>query len=218
MSNLQTPASLRKLAFQCTLRHNLKTHGFVSRQDRFQLLAEVLCMDPTYEYLKLYYAETKQLGSILKFMFAKKYFNMTDCADANAITQFYSLLRIDITNLNQEQTLQFVAFYLYLLGLNATFMPERFAILWQRDKENLCKWCSSDSVYVASANVYYTTVCCGILKLSYYDNYELDGFTTDIVTNINSYCRRCFRAMYSVQDVQEPAFPHNMYFCSLCEC
>jgi hypothetical protein len=214
MSRVHEPDTLLMLAFKHTLYNGVVTSGYVSRHDRKQLWKRLLSKEPSYDLLKIFYKETNNLGNVLQFLFTKKCVDINFHSEANALTKLYGFINKDITNLSAKQTLKFIVLYLYLNELNQTFMPEKFAVFWCKNEINLCKWCAD--VYVCSENAQYMTVCCGNLKLSYHDHYDLNDFT-EIVTDINSYCRQCFRSLYTIKDVTDHRFPYSMYFCTLCD-
>ncbi|ACH88635.1 hypothetical protein HaMNV_gp113 [Helicoverpa armigera multiple nucleopolyhedrovirus] len=208
------PYSLSLLAFKHTLHCGTPTNGYIATRTRKHLWKQLLSLEPSYEWLKIFLRETKNLGNVLKFLFANKCVEVNVWSEANALTKLYTLINKDITNLTTKQTLKFIVLYLYLNDLEISFMPEKFAVFWCKSKNNLCKWCAD--VYVSSENGRYMTECCGNLKFSHYDHYDVRNFT-NIVTNIDNYCSYCYRSLYTIMDVTNQRFPYNMYFCTLCD-
>ena len=208
--------SLQLNAFMTTLQHNIDTVGFISPQIRKRLWIDLLDEQPCYKLFKLYHKETKSLYSIMHYFFynAPKY-RFHYCNGNDAITKFYKLISLDTINLTQKQTLKLIFLYVYLQSLQTSFMPEMFAVWWCKDEHGLCKWCS-DTVCVSSEKFNYTTQCCGVLKLTFHEFDDLDKFT-QIVLNLNSYCRQCCRPLYTVKDVAHYLFPYDMYFCTVCD-
>ncbi|WBB27231.1 hypothetical protein [Mythimna sequax nucleopolyhedrovirus] len=211
---LHEPRPLSLIAFKQTLRCGTPTNDYVAPDTRKHLWKQLLSLEPSYEWLKLFLQETKNLGNVLKFLFRNKCVEINFWSEANALTKLYSLINKDITNLTSKQTLRFIVLYLYLNDLDISFMPEKFAVFWCKSINNQCKWCAD--VYVTSENGKYMTECCGNLKFSYYDHYDVGNFT-NIVTDIDSYCRQCHRPLYTIMDVTNHRFPYNMYFCTLCD-
>nr|WRQ96357.1 maco-A 121 [Mamestra configurata nucleopolyhedrovirus A] len=208
------PYSLSLLAFKHTLQCGTPTNGYVTTRTRKHLWKQLLSVEPSYEWLKIFLRETKNLGNVLRFLFTNKCVEVNVWSEANALTKLYTLINKDITNLTTKQTLKFIVLYLYLNDLDKLFMPEKFAVFWCKSKSNLCKWCAD--VYVSSESNKYMTECCGNLKCLYYDHYDVRNFT-NTVTDIDSYCHQCHRPLYTIMDVTNQRFPYNMYFCTLCD-
>ncbi|AIE47784.1 orf104-like protein [Peridroma alphabaculovirus] len=214
--SVRTPASLQLLAFRAALAHDIDVDAANSVPDvvRARLWTALIGVQRTADHLRRFLADTRDLDAVLRTLFADGV-EQERLYEPNAINRLYELMLRDLTNLDQTETLEFVTLYLHLNAVARSFMPERFVVLWCRDKTNLCKWCTDDCVYVAKEENYYMTSCCSNLKAAYYDHYESQGFTAT-VTDIHSYCSRCRRPLFNVYDVETYNFPYDMFFCTLC--
>jgi hypothetical protein len=217
MSCTSEVVSLKMSAFKCTLYNKVKNAAHhVTSLDLKYLWKVLLDKELTDYHLQLLFTETKRLDRLLSFVFTTdRAITMTQCTHANASTQLHAFFYKDLTNLTRMETLRFAMIYTFLLSLNETFLPERFAIWWLGDKEGLCKWCTDECVYVRSEETMYLTPCCGKFKLTYHD-FDKPQLLTKIVTSMNSYCCKCQRPMFSVHDLEKYKFPKDMYLCTIC--
>ncbi|AIZ48657.1 asb100 [Agrotis segetum nucleopolyhedrovirus B] len=213
--------SLQSLSFEASIDHALVSDNSVPTCVREHLWRQQLFASgpPKTSHLYTYLQETQNLETVLRCLFHWNAFDLSEnYEEYNAINDLYELINLDLTNLSKQQTLKFIILYLFLSKTKKHHcLPERFAVLWCKDKKFQCKWCSEDIVYVAAENKHYFTDCCAKLKISYHVFYEPDDFN-NIVTNLDSYCSTCRLPLYTIKDVESYNFPHSMYFCTLCDC
>ncbi|AKN81051.1 hypothetical protein [Lonomia obliqua multiple nucleopolyhedrovirus] len=83
----------------------------------------------------------------------------------------------------------------------STFLPEYWAPLYYKSKNNECRECNSDGNNPHLNATTAVTLWCGCEKFQYYTSDDLETLC-DIVLDLNNYCIVCKNALFNIINVE----------------
>ncbi len=175
-----------------------------------QLLAS---KPPTPKHVYKFFERIKKLDVALKYLFKWKCLDIIDQYEDDYKTYFDACRKmkyfdnLNLTELTQQQTLEFVILLLILnkIDVNLDWLCDYYTIVKCKDKLSRCKFCSDQNLIPELENSYY---CCAIEHEHTNDyNYHYAGFF-NIVTDITNYCVNCFRPLFDDDCSYDPC---NLY-------
>jgi hypothetical protein len=213
------PLSLAEIAFRFLLDCGMSATEYLPKAVIESLWFKMIPTLKDPYYLNEYHLMTKDLRAVLCALF-KRYLVMDLKEYAEKQDKILDILQKGLTTLRTDfEVFDYILSIIYFAKNDHYVFPEKYALRWLHDSQNLCSKCSSTKVNIYFENCFQTTDCCSkdiLLARSIYDG---TNFLLTQITNINNYCNKCAFPLYDIIDIYSPRNMSflNLFFCFDCE-